>query len=360
MEMTQTQKTLIGLTQSELESFSSALDQPPYRGRQLAHWLYQRNAQSFAEMSDLSVALREELATRAQIGSLTVAHRTPSEADGTQKFLYELSDGLRIESVYLPESPGTTICISSQVGCAMGCKFCATGKMGYYRNLTAGEMVLQVLETQRSTDSKITNIVFMGMGEPLHNYENVVRALEIFTAQWGLGLSPSRLTVSTVGIAPMVERWCAENPPAKLALSLHATTDDQREKIVPSAKAFPLETLMKSMRRYAHVTRWPVTFEYIMIADFNDAREDANRLRQLTRNIPVKVNLIRLHPTGGDLRSSSDEAIHRFMGWLVEEGITCTLRESRGVADSAACGMLFTQEPFRPTKAHAWEKPVET
>jgi len=354
--MSQTKTTLIGLTQSELESFASALGEPAYRGRQLAHWLYRRGAQSFADMTDLPAGLRERLSEIAAVGRLAVANHVGPTADHTQKFLYELADGLRIESVYLPDSPGETVCISSQVGCAMGCTFCATGRMGYYRHLSSGEIVLQILETQRQVGTTITNVVYMGMGEPLHNYDNVVKSLAILTSDWGLGLSPSRITVSTVGILPMMERWCAENPPAKLALSLHATTDEQRAQIVPAAKAFPLDALMKVMRRYAHVTRYPVTFEYIMMAGFNDRREDAENLRYLVRNIPAKINLIRLHPTGSLLESSSDDAISRFMGWLIEEGLTCTVRESRGVDESAACGMLFAQEPFHPTKSHLWER----
>jgi 23S rRNA (adenine2503-C2)-methyltransferase len=349
--MTQAKTTLIGLTQDELESFARDLGQPSYRGRQLYRWLYARRARSFEEMSDLPAAFRDELTARAEPGFLTVAHRTSPAADGTQKFLFELSDGLRIESVYLPESPGQTVCISSQVGCAAGCTFCATGKMGFYRDLSAGEIVLQVMEIERLTGTALTNVVFMGMGEPLHNYENVVKAVRLLADKDGLAFTPSRVTVSTVGIVPGIERWCNDNPPAKLAVSLHATTDERRQQIVPVARAFPLADLMKSLRRLAHVTRFPVTFEYIMIAGLNDRREDAANLRVLLLNIPAKVNLIRLHPTGSGLPPSDDEAIHRFMGWLVEEGITCTLRESRGVEDSAACGMLFSQEPLRPGKA---------
>lgn len=346
--MTQAKTILIGLTRDELESFARDLGQPDYRGRQLYRWLYARRARRFDEMSDLPTAFRDELATQAEPGHLTVAYRSPRAPDGTQKFLFELTDGLRIESVHLPESPGQTACISSQVGCALGCLFCATGKMGFYRDLSAGEIVLQVMEIEQLSDVALTNVVLMGMGEPLHNYENVVKAVRLLADKDGLAFTPSRITVSTVGIVPAIERWCNDNPPAKLAVSLHATTDERRLRIVPAARAFPLAALMKSLRRLAHVTRFPVTFEYIMIAGLNDRREDAANLRTLLRNIPAKVNLIRLHPTGSGLPPSDDEAIHRFMGWLVKEGITCTLRESRGVADSAACGMLFSQEPFHP------------
>lgn len=353
--MNSTQTTLVGLTREELEGFAQQLGQPPYRGRQIHRWIYARRAVLIDDMSDLPREFRDVLAHRSEIGRLGIARQSPKAADGTQKFLFELADGLRIESVFLPDSPGQTACISSQVGCAMGCSFCATGKMGFYRNLSAGEIVLQVLEIERLCGVTLTNIVFMGMGEPLHNYDNVVKALRILSDKDGMAITPSKITVSTVGIIPGIDRWCEELPPAKLAISLHATTDENRLRIIPTAKAYPLNDLSKSLRRLAHVTRFPITFEYIMIAGINDRREDAANLRHLLRNIPAKVNLIRLHPTGSDLIPSTDDAIRHFMGWLVEQQIDCTLRESRGVEDSAACGMLFTQEPFEPSKARAWE-----
>jgi len=342
--------SIIGLTRDELESFAVSLGEEAYRGRQLYRWMYHARASSFSEMTDLPATLRDRLAEAAVLDRLHIVRESASR-DGSRKLLFELSDGLRIESVYLPESPGETVCISSQVGCAMKCAFCATGKMGFYRNLTAGEVVLQVMEVERAATTRLTNVVFMGMGEPLHNYDNVMKSVRLLGDLDGIGIAPSKITVSTVGIVPMIERWIAENPPAKLALSLHATTDDRRAQIVPSAIAYPLDTLMKSLRRLAHVTTRHVTIEYIMIAGLNDRREDAANLKALLRNIPVKVNLIRLHPTGSSLVPSSDDAISRFMGWLKAEDIACTLRESRGVEDSAACGMLYAEEPVRPAKS---------
>jgi 23S rRNA (adenine2503-C2)-methyltransferase len=351
----QDQQILTGLTRSELEQFAASLGEPAYRGRQLYRWIYARRARDFAEMTDLPALLRERLAVSAEVGALNVARESLPGRDRSQKFLFELRDGLRVETVYLPDSPGETVCISSQVGCALGCQFCATGKMGFFRNLTAGEIVQQMIECERRVNTRLTNVVFMGMGEPFHNYDNVVKAVRLLADPEGIGIAPSRITVSTVGIVPSLERWITDDPPAKLAISLHATTDERRNQIMPVNKAYSLETLMKSVRRWAHVTRHPVTFEYIMIADLNDRREDAANLKHLLRNVPAKVNLIRLHPTGSGLPPSSDAAIDRFMGWLVEEGINCTLRESRGVEEKAACGMLYTQEPFKPTKARAWE-----
>ena len=267
-----------------------------------------------------------------------------------------MSDGLKVETVYLPNSPGETVCVSSQVGCALGCQFCATGKMGLFRNLTAGEIIAQIQGIEKECSTKLTNVVFMGMGEPLHNYDEVIKAVELLADADGIGLSAKRITVSTVGLVPMIEKWCIDNPPAKLAISLHATTNERRSSLMPINKAYPLEILFRAIRKLAHHTPYTITFEYIMIAGFNDRQEDAENLQRLLKNIPSKMNLIRLHPTGSGLKPSSDEAIHQFMGYLVDEGIDCTLRESRGVTDSAACGMLFATEPFKPTKVRAWER----
>lgn len=349
-------KILIGLTREDLESFAQELGEPAFRGRQLYSWLYQKRATSFDEMSDLPAGWRVKLAELTEIGTLSLARPAKDTRDGSRKFLFELSDGLRVESVYLPDSPGETVCISSQVGCALGCQFCATAKMGLFRNLSAGEIVLQVLEVEGHCQSRLTNVVFMGMGEPLHNYENVVQAVRLLADENGIGISARRITVSTVGLVPGIERWMKDDPPAKLAISLHATTDERRGELMPINKAYPLDMLFKTLRRFAHVTKDPVTFEYIMIADFNDREEDVENLTRLLRNIPAKMNLIRLHPTGSGLKPSSDDAIDRFMGWLTEAGIRSTLRQSRGIEDEAACGMLFTQEPFKPTKVRAWER----
>ncbi|MBU1919327.1 23S rRNA (adenine(2503)-C(2))-methyltransferase RlmN [bacterium] len=356
MKLTDGKTILYGLTLEELESFAIKLGAASYRGRQLYSWLYKQRVYDFDRMLNLPIPFRERLKETCQSGRLETALKGLPASDGAQKFLFELADGLRVESVYLPDSPGDTACISSQVGCALGCTFCATGKMGFYRNLTTAEIVLQVLEIEWQTGKSLSNIVFMGMGEPLHNYDNVVKATRLLADAEGIGISARRLTVSTVGLVPQIERWREENPPAKLAISLHAPTDAQRIQLMPVNKAYPLETLFKSLRRLAHTTNFPVTFEYIMIADFNDRKEDAIQLGRLFQNIPAKMNLIRLHPTGSGLQPSSDEAIDRFMGNLVAEGIRCTLRQSRGITTDAACGMLFSKEPFRPSKARAWER----
>jgi len=348
VKSTDEKTTLYGLTLEELESFVKTLGEPAYRGRQLYHWLYNQRIAEIDRMSNLPAGFKRKLEESSKAGRLGIALKGLPAQDGTQKFLFELEDGLRVESVYLPDSPGDTACISSQVGCALGCNFCATGKMGLYRNLSAGEIVLQVLEIEWLAGCRLSNVVFMGMGEPLHNYDNVIRAVRLLSDADGIGLSARRLTVSTIGIVPMIERWREDNPPAKLAISLHAATDKQRLQLMPVNKAYPLEMLFKSLRRLAHVTTHTITFEYIMIADFNDRKTDAINLGKLLKNIPAKMNLIRLHPTDSEMQPSSDEAIDKFMGYLVAEGVRCTLRQSRGVDSEAACGMLFAQEP-RPS-----------
>lgn len=355
MKTTDGKTNLYGLTLEELESFAVELGEASYRGRQLYSWLYKQRVADLKQMLNLPATFRDRLAEVSETGRLEIVLKGLPAPDGAQKFLFGLKDGLRVESVYLPDSPGDTACISSQVGCALGCTFCATGKMGFYRNLTAGEIILQALEVEWQTGRPLSNIVFMGMGEPLHNYDNVVKAVRLLSDAEGIGITARRLTVSTVGLVPLIERWREDNPPAKLAISLHAPTDEQRIQLMPVNKAYPLEMLFKSLRRLAHVCNYPITFEYIMIADFNDRKEDAVQLGKLLRNIPAKMNLIRLHPTGSGLQPSSDDAIDKFMGYLVAEGVRCTLRQSRGVTTDAACGMLFSKEPFRPSKARAWE-----
>ncbi|MBK6766207.1 MAG: 23S rRNA (adenine(2503)-C(2))-methyltransferase RlmN [bacterium] len=212
-------KILIGLTRKELESFAHEQSEPAFRGRQLYSWLYQKRATSFDEMSDLPATWRLKLKDVATIGTLGLARPANASRDGSRKFLFDLEDGLRVESVYLPDSPGETVCISSQVGCALGCHFCATAKMGLFRHLTASEIVLQVLEVEKHCSTRLTNIVFMGMGEPLHNYDQVLAALRLLTDENGIGLAARRITVSTVGLVPAIERWMKDSPPAKLAIS---------------------------------------------------------------------------------------------------------------------------------------------
>lgn len=364
---------------------------PAFRAKQLSTHYFVHHTDDPEAMTDLPKAGREELVRGLMPQLLTPVRAITADAGATIKSVYRLHDGALVESVLMRYPRRATICISSQAGCGMNCPFCATGQEGLTRNMSTAEIVDQVVAANRMLkeagplaagaddlgaelgaesgeggepasspgtrgSARVTNVVFMGMGEPLHNYENVVAAVRLLTDDNGIGLSARRITVSTVGLVPGIERWMQDNPPAKLAISLHATTDERRAELMPINKAYPLETLFKTLRRFAHVTKDPITFEYIMIAEFNDREEDVDNLAHWLKNIPAKMNLIRLHPTGSGLKPSSDEAIDRFMGWLTDAGIRSTLRESRGLDDEAACGMLFTQEPFRPTKVRAWER----
>jgi 23S rRNA (adenine2503-C2)-methyltransferase len=336
---------LKNLTQQELESFLVSLGHPAYRGRQIYRWIFGKRARHFDDMTDLAKELRISLSEESFIETLQSARISPRAADGTRKYLFELQDGYRIESVYLPSDSSKTACISTQVGCTLNCVFCATGQMGFFRNLTASEMLSQVFEIEREEKTTISNVVFMGMGEPFYNFDAVMKALRIFTDPEGVGLSPRHVTVSTIGIIPAIAQLAQEKMPAKLAVSLHATTDEQRSQIVPINKKYPLAPLMKSLRAYAHVTHFPITFEYILIKDLNDRPEDAAALPHLLRNIPAKVNLISLHPTGSDLIPSPEERVRAFFEQVRAAKLDVTLRASRGLECQAACGQLASEEP---------------
>ncbi len=335
------------LTQQELESFLESLGHPAYRGRQVYRWVFARRISRLEDMTNLPVSLRRDLSELAGIQTPAVAAVSPRAPDGTRKYLFEFQDGYRVESVFLPGSSNQTVCISTQVGCTLNCVFCATGRMGFYRNLTAGEMVSQVLEIEREEKAAVSNVVFMGMGEPFYNFDAVMKAVQLFADPAGIGLSPRRITVSTIGIVPAIRRIAREGMSAKLAVSLHATDDDRRSRIVPVNRKYPLDPLMKALRAYAHVARYAVTFEYILIKNLNDRPEDAAALPNLLRNIPAKINLIRLHPTDSNLEPSPEERVDAFLKELRDAGLDVTLRASRGLECQAACGQLAAQEPTR-------------
>src|SRR5256885_737703 len=289
------------LSPEDLGVWLAAEGEAPYRARQVLQWIYGKGATSFAEMSDLSKALRSRLESAFTIDRPRVA-RAALAADGTRKLLLELGDGGRIESVLIPAELGErlTLCISSQVGCGMGCAFCATATLGLQRGLAAHEIVDQVLMARRALgdaarsgepQSTITNIVFMGMGEPLHNYAEVVRAIGILTADWGMGFSPRRITVSTVGLVPQMKRLL-EDTKVNLAVSLSATTDDVRGVLMPVNRKYPLQALLSACRELPLPRRKRITFEYVMLAGRNDSLDDARRLGKLLRRIPSHVNLI--------------------------------------------------------------------
>jgi 23S rRNA (adenine2503-C2)-methyltransferase len=337
----------IDLAEIELSELEQALDdlgQPRFHARQIFQWIYKRGQTEFADMSDLPRDLRAELATTGVI-TTPVVERMERSIDGTTKFLLRLSDGKFIESVFIPDTPAQTFCISTQVGCAMRCAFCLTGKMGIDRNLTAGEIAgqVRVLASSLGMLDRRFNIVLMGMGEPLHNYEATMKALRILADEHGFGMSGRRMTLSTVGVLPALERLATEPLMPNLAISLHATTEDQRDLLVPINRKYGLKELLDACRRFPVKRRERITFEYVMLQDVNDSPEDARRLVRLLQGIRGKVNLLPLNEAPGiPFDRPGDERVDRFARILSERGITVSVRKSRGRDIRAACGQLIT------------------
>ena len=336
---------IAGLERTELESLLQSRGIEPYRARQLFRWVFKRGVADFALMTDLSKPLRAGLPALFRISSPVVAGSERS-SDGTTKLLLELDDHRRIESVFIPDSPGDTFCISTQVGCAMKCAFFLTGKMGLARNLTAGEIVGQVralAATFGLTDSRF-NIVLMGMGEPLHNYDETMRALRILGDTDGLAVSPRRVTISTVGLVPAIERLGQEAYMPNLAVSLHATTEAQRDLLVPLNRKYSIEEVIDACRRFPLRRRNRITFEYVMLAGVNDSREDARRLVRLLSGLRAKVNLIPLNEAAGiPFSRPSDQRVDEFASVLADHHLTVSVRKSRGRDIRAACGQLIVE-----------------
>jgi 23S rRNA (adenine2503-C2)-methyltransferase len=328
------------LTLEELEQCVEAWGQPRYRARQLTKWLY-KGAQDFAEMTDVSRAFRQELAERAHLSSLILDKQELSR-DGTRKFRWQLTDGQYIESVLIPEEDHLTLCLSSQAGCAMGCRFCLTARQGFVRNLTASEIVNQILGVKAllSPDKPLTNLVFMGMGEPLANFEPLVRALRIIQASWGLNFSARRVTVSTVGLAPLIPRLGQEIR-VNLTVSLNAADDVTRNRIMPINRTYPLETVLTACRAFPLPRHRRITFAYVLIAGVNDSPEQARKLAKLLRGFRAKINLIPFNPhLELPYAAPPRERVSEFQEILREAHYPVFIRESRGQDIAAACGQL--------------------
>jgi 23S rRNA (adenine2503-C2)-methyltransferase len=329
----------------ELEHALEALGHPRFHARQIFQWVYRRGITDFALMSDLGRELRAELAAAFTIGTPDVIRSERSE-DGTAKFLLRLADGKQIESVFIPDTPSMTFCVSTQVGCAMKCGFCLTGKMGIDRNLTPGEIAGQVRVLARELgmlDARF-NIVLMGMGEPLHNYDATMKALRILADEHGFAMSGRRITLSTVGVLPALERLATEPFMPNLAISLHATTEDQRDMLVPINRKYGLKELLDACRRFPLKRRERITFEYVLLRDVNDTPEDARRLVRLLNGIKGKVNLLPLNEAAGiPFERPSDDRVNRFARILSDHGMTVSVRKSRGRDIRAACGQLITE-----------------
>ncbi len=340
----QARPELRDLTLAELEAAVNQCGERSFRARQIMAWLWKRGADSFAAMHDLPAALRATLAARFTIGTPEVAYAARA-TDGTRKLLLALADGERIESVIIPAGDRVTLCVSSQAGCAMGCEFCATARMGLRRNLGAGEILGQIVAARRYLDpgETLTNYVFMGMGEPLANYSRLGPALAAMTAAWGMGVSPRRITVSTVGLVPAMERLLADFE-VNLAVSLHATTDAVRDRIAPINRRFPLAELIGACARLPLKRRRRITFEYVMLAGVNDGDDDARRLVRMLAPIRAKVNLIMFNPfAGASFAPSSRARVEGFQAILHQGNLTATIRESRGRDIAAACGQLYAE-----------------
>jgi len=344
---------LAELDLAQLEAALADRGAPRFHARQIYRWVHKRGVTDTERMSDLSKTLRGTLATEFDLSTPRVVNDETS-VDGTRKFVLQLADGKRIEAVFIPDTPSMTFCISTQVGCAMACDFCLTGKMGLVRNLTAGEIVGQVRVLAAATgllDSPF-NIVLMGMGEPLHNYDNTMKALRMLHSEHGLQVSPRRVTLSTVGIVPALEKLGREPLMPNLAISLHATTDEQRTRLVPPNRKYPLADILEACRRFPLKNRSRITFEYVMLEGVNDTPEDARRLVKLLTGIKAKVNLIPLNPAPGiPYERPSDDRVDRFAQILADRHITVSVRKSRGRDIRAACGQLIVEGGTKKTAA---------
>jgi 23S rRNA (adenine2503-C2)-methyltransferase len=336
---------LTQLEPSELAKALSQLSARPFHARQIYQWFYKRDVTQFAEMTDLSYTLRERL-DQTFIAPVPHVDKREISSDGTVKFLMSLSSGHQVETVFIPDTPAMTLCISTQVGCAMQCSFCLTGKMGLLRNLTAGEIAgqVRVMAHDLHLVNERFNIVLMGMGEPLHNYDETMKALRILGADCGLGVGPRRITLSTVGVLPALERLAHEPHMPNLAVSLHATTEELRNRLVPVNRKYGLADLIAACRRFPIKRRERITFEYVLLRDVNDSLADATRLGSLLHGIRSKVNLIPLNEAPGlPYKRPSEQRIENFVRKLTDRGLTVSVRKSRGRDIRAACGQLIVE-----------------
>ena len=329
----------------ELQDFVKGGGMKSFVGKQLAEWIYEKRAVSFDEMVNISVRNKQWLADNCEIGRKAAAGVSESK-DGTRKYLFKVSGGNLVESVYIPDHDRATLCVSSQAGCKMNCYFCATGRMGFRGNLTAAEILNQILSIPGPDEkrlSPLTNIVFMGMGEPLDNWPQVKRALDVVTAPWGLAWSPKRVTVSTVGKLPQIKNLLDETD-VHVAVSVHTPMMEEREQLMPAQKAFPLKDVLNILRGYDFSKQRRLSVEYIMWRGVNDDMDHARALERLLQGLECRVNLIRFHAIPGvELKPCSEERMIMFRNFLNSKGITATIRASRGEDIMAACGMLASK-----------------
>jgi 23S rRNA (adenine2503-C2)-methyltransferase len=330
---------LKSLSEQELLAFVQDLGLPRYRSKQLLHWIYEKKTTDIAQITEFSKELRSKLSNKAYISSLSL-EGSETSFDGTTKYLFALDDKEKIESVLIPDDNRLTLCVSSQVGCALGCQFCLTGKIGFIRNLRAHEITDQILSISRFiSPQRITNIVFMGMGEPLLNLDNVLDAIHHINRY--MKISKRRITVSTAGIAPKIQYLGAEPPTVNLAISLNASNDKIRSTIMPINKKYNIKTILDACRAFPLPKRRRITFEYVLLKDINDSVRHAEETAQLLDSIPSKINLIPLNEVPGlKLKRPDDSTVITFQKKLINKGLTAIIRKSKGADISAACGQL--------------------
>jgi len=333
--------SLVGKTIDELKTIVSELGMPAFTAKQISEWLYKKRVFSIDEMTNISTKNRVLLETKYEIGR-TLAAQTVVSEDGTKKYLFKTEGGHFIESVYIPDEDRATLCVSSQVGCKMGCMFCMTGKQGFIAQLTATEILNQIMSIPEA--ETLTNLVFMGMGEPLDNLLPLLRSLEILTADYGYGWSPRRITVSSIGLIPGMKVFL-EKSNCHLAISLHSPFTQERLQLMPIEKTYPIANVLEELRKHDFSKQRRVSFEYILFDGFNDSMRHAVELVKILKGIDCRINLIRFHAIPGiDLKSSNPEKMNFFRDYLTSNGITSTIRRSRGEDIFAACGMLSTLE----------------
>lgn len=330
-------KPLLGMSPDELSALVAEMGMPRFTAKQIAQWLYEKRATTIDEMTNLSKVNRQRLSEAYCVGRYAPAGEARS-IDGTVKYLFRVTDGQMIESVYIPENDRATLCVSSQAGCKMNCRFCMTGKQGFHGSLTASEILNQIFSIPES--EKLTNIVFMGMGEPMDNYGEVMRAIAVLTGKWGLAWSPKRVTVSTIGKMAELRRLCEESD-VHIAISVHSPFHTERLSLMPVEKAYPIAKVMEMLKSYDFEHQRRLSVEYIMWSGLNDDTAHADALAKLLSGLKVRVNLIRFHAIPGvDLKTSDEQRMVAFRDRLNDKGIVCTIRRSRGEDIMAACGML--------------------
>ncbi len=341
MQKPEIKEALFGKTLNQLQEIVNAAGMPGYTARQIADWLYKKEISSISEMSNLSKAHRELLQEKYSLG-LSEPVKVETSVDGTKKYLYRSHLGKFIEAAYIPESNRSTLCVSSQVGCKMGCLFCMTGKQGFQGQLSAGEIVNQIKSLPER--DQLTNIVYMGMGEPFDNLEGVMQSLEVLTAEWGFGMSPKRITVSTIGIVPAMKTFL-ENSNCHLAVSLHSPFEEERQKLMPIENVYALPEVLKTIREFPMGKQRRTSFEYIVFKGLNHSPRHVKELARILNGIRCRVNLLYFHPIPDTpLEAPTEKEITEFKEALEAKGLYTTIRKSRGQDIYAACGMLSTKE----------------